>query len=84
MSFIRDFASKPRRQADMREFAQAQCVHMTAVTSSSSVKLYRSTSVLVDLPCYGHCSFSRGGVKMKKAQQHQSVIILQRHYYCGA
>ena len=53
-------------------------------SSSSSVKLYRSTAVLVDLPCCGHCGLSMGGVKINKAQQQQSVIILQRRYYCGA
>ena len=68
ISFNRDFAFKPRRRQ----------------SSSSSVKLYRSTAALVDLQGYGHCSFSMGGVKMRKAQQHQSVIILQRQYYCGA
>ena len=47
-------------------------------SSSSSVKLYRSTAVLVDLPCCGHCSFSMCGVIINKLQ-HQSVIILQRH-----
>ena len=33
MSFIRDFASKPGRQAEIREFAQAWCVHMAAVVA---------------------------------------------------
>ena len=51
-------------------------------SSSSSVKLHRSTAVLVDLPFCGHCSFSMGGVEINEAQQHQSVIILQRHYDC--
>ena len=46
--------------------------------SSSSVKLYRSTAVLVDLPCCGHCSFSIG-VKINKAHNN----INQYLYYNG-